>query len=552
MLTTDVVRRGEPGFPLDDAWIHAVFARNLATGHGFSFNPGEPVGGSTAPLWSIALAGAYLATGDMIVGAMLLGAACYVLGVLVAVALARRLGAGGRTAALAGTLVALVPWQVWGILSGMEIPLYVLLSLLGLHLALAPRPPLARRALLGTIVLSLATLSRPECATLLVATWLGMATGHLRAPTTARPVRVRRLAAVCLHAAIAVAVLLPWALFNHATAGSWLPTTYAVKAGHTGLAAAASGLDVTRLVGALVGEPVRHLGLLAGRLLEVDPVLLPFAVLGCVHLWRSRRGGGGAGRTLVVAWLLYPLAMSLVEPHSRLASRYVVTPMVLFVLIGVIGVAAMLRSVRQASATWHRFLVRGLVAACLLIQLAGCIVAAGRWSQGIGNINRLHRRAARWIDRELPAECVIALDDIGAIRYHARQRVIDMIGLASPEVIPLRARGLTPAQIVCAMAADAVATVRPWQFRDRAVFPCVRVFRVDDNIASVSDSLLVLEVECTSTRPAGGRPADQGGASGGAWSTAPAGPGAGGTWMDRLAVRRLWYHREVPRSPRDR
>ena len=28
------------GFPLDDSWIHQVFARNLATGHGFSFNPG--------------------------------------------------------------------------------------------------------------------------------------------------------------------------------------------------------------------------------------------------------------------------------------------------------------------------------------------------------------------------------------------------------------------------------------------------------------------------------------------------------------------------------
>ncbi len=37
------------GFSCDDAWIHAVIARNLAEGHGYSFNPGESVRGSTAP-----------------------------------------------------------------------------------------------------------------------------------------------------------------------------------------------------------------------------------------------------------------------------------------------------------------------------------------------------------------------------------------------------------------------------------------------------------------------------------------------------------------------
>ena len=40
---------GTYGFPLDDSWIHAQFARNLALGNGFSYNPGVPVSGSTAP-----------------------------------------------------------------------------------------------------------------------------------------------------------------------------------------------------------------------------------------------------------------------------------------------------------------------------------------------------------------------------------------------------------------------------------------------------------------------------------------------------------------------
>ncbi len=44
---------GWTAFPLDDSFIHLQFARNLAEGHGFAYNPGVPVAGSTAPLWTL-------------------------------------------------------------------------------------------------------------------------------------------------------------------------------------------------------------------------------------------------------------------------------------------------------------------------------------------------------------------------------------------------------------------------------------------------------------------------------------------------------------------
>ena len=50
-------------FPLDDSWIHLHFARNLAEGAGFAYNPGVPVAGSTAPLWTLLLAGAFALAG---------------------------------------------------------------------------------------------------------------------------------------------------------------------------------------------------------------------------------------------------------------------------------------------------------------------------------------------------------------------------------------------------------------------------------------------------------------------------------------------------------
>src|SRR5512135_3568930 len=44
------------GFPLDDAWIHATYARNLAIRGEWSFLPGQPSAGSTSPLWRLLLA----------------------------------------------------------------------------------------------------------------------------------------------------------------------------------------------------------------------------------------------------------------------------------------------------------------------------------------------------------------------------------------------------------------------------------------------------------------------------------------------------------------
>ena len=51
---------GGVGFPLDDAWIHARFADNLANGYGPSYNPGIPSPGSTSPLRALLLGATYL------------------------------------------------------------------------------------------------------------------------------------------------------------------------------------------------------------------------------------------------------------------------------------------------------------------------------------------------------------------------------------------------------------------------------------------------------------------------------------------------------------
>ena len=59
-LAVSVWGYGSWGFPLDDAWIHQTYARNLARSGQLAFVPGVPSAGSTAPLWSFLLSIGYL------------------------------------------------------------------------------------------------------------------------------------------------------------------------------------------------------------------------------------------------------------------------------------------------------------------------------------------------------------------------------------------------------------------------------------------------------------------------------------------------------------
>src|SRR3989337_2513205 len=48
------------GFPLDDAWIHQTYARNLGLHGMMAFSPGQPSTGSTSVAWTVLLAAGYL------------------------------------------------------------------------------------------------------------------------------------------------------------------------------------------------------------------------------------------------------------------------------------------------------------------------------------------------------------------------------------------------------------------------------------------------------------------------------------------------------------
>ena len=196
------------GFPLDDAWIHLHFARNVAEGAGFAYNPGRPVAGSTAPLWTLVLAIGTVVAGASVVMAKVMGTAATIAAGVLTRRAALAWGAPPAPALVASVALLWTGAMAWGALSGMELGLAAMLVAAAL---LAH----ARGRLVATALLAaLAVLARPEAIVLIP---LFMLSG--------RP-RVRRLLVFC---GITAVVLAPAVIFSLATVGAPMPATAVAK-----------------------------------------------------------------------------------------------------------------------------------------------------------------------------------------------------------------------------------------------------------------------------------------------------------------------------------
>ena len=199
---------GVVGFPLDYSWIHLRFARNLAEGQGFAYNPGVPVSGSTAPLWTLLLGALFRLVGSEPLFAKAAGSAAALAAAWLAARLTLEWTADRSAAAVAGVLTALAGPLLWGALSGMEVTLAAALVTGGLLAHVTGRD------LVAAALLALAVLARPESALVFVLVW---ASGSWS----------RRRAALF---ALAFAVIVgPWVAFNLATTGSPLPSPATAK-----------------------------------------------------------------------------------------------------------------------------------------------------------------------------------------------------------------------------------------------------------------------------------------------------------------------------------
>ncbi|HTX80326.1 MAG TPA: hypothetical protein VMC62_11685 [Longilinea sp.] len=396
------------GFPLDDAWIHQTFARNLALYGEWAFVHGQPSAGSTSPLWSALISIGYFLHIDTYAWTFALG----------------WLGLFGTAAA--GEILFRVhypeakfwfPWVglmlaaewhlVWSADSGMEtgvmaavvVLTFLLLSYKNVHWFV-----------LGCI-LGLSVWLRPDGLTLLGPVMM------VAALAESSELRTKIYSALKVIAGFLL-FFLPYLYFNYHFAGNWWPNTFYAKQAEYQI---------------LTTQPFisRLASLSALPIIGVGSLLLPAAVYMVFYAVKNRNWPviafflWWAGYTIIYAWRL---------PVTYQHGRYLMPAMPVVFLLGALGYFQLFKSRPKIKLFNYVFLV--WMASCVGLNGSFYVIGANQYAQDVAVIETEMVDTAVWVRDNTPPDALIAVHDIGAMGYFGDRKILDMAGLVSPEVIP--------------------------------------------------------------------------------------------------------------------
>ncbi len=483
---------GTLGFPLDDAWIHAQFARNLATGHGFTYTGGRWVAGSTSPAWTLLLALGYLASRSALIAGKGLGLALQLVCGVLAARLVLTLTGNRALAAVGAAIIFITPAMVWGALSGMEIGLTCALVLGGFSRYLAAGDD-GRRRLTGIALLALACLARPE--TLVI---FGIVAVHALSKSRSVADFGRMAGGIVI---VAVVVFGPFVLFDYLTTGRPLPTTYYAKSGPGLLRVVPEGnRELTeRLFFTHGPNAVRQFG---DTLVNQYGLAAIVMVAGFVAAFTTALRRNGAA-LIAISVLTASFAMGLVAPMRLKPENFRYTAQ-LVTLAAVLGVSAL-------SLVWPlltRRALRGALVAAMCAAIGYQSIDSARiYAGSVKTIEQLHVTLATWMRDHLPPGTVVAVNDIGALAYFGGHDIVDLEGLVSPEALahPRASRGIG---FTSETKPDYVAIFPTWypDISSRPdLFPEVYRVSITDNYVSAGDVLVVYRTPWTRFPPIPGR-----------------------------------------------
>ena len=394
------------GFPLDDAWIHQTYARNLAEHGEWSFLTGKPSDGSTAPLWSALLALGYILRVPPLVWAVLLGAgALWGLSVLAESAVRRIVTTYRPRFPWAGAVLA-VEWHlVWAAGSGMETLLYALLVTAVLVLLISNS-----RHFFGLGLLIGASIwVRPDGITLLGPAFLILAINQVQWKK-----RIKAILGLSMGAA---SLLASYLLFNLSVSGLPLPNTFYAKQ-----AEYASYLQIP-FIQRLASEALQPM-------IGVGIVLLPGLILACVNAIRKQEWSIPVAIIWLVGFLgLYAWRLPVTYQHGR----YVIPAIPVYTILCLVGLVEF-SQIHGKHFRWAVSIFWKLTVGITLFIFWGRGALA--YAQDVAVIETEMVKTAKWVAVNVPPEAVVAAHDIGALGYFGGHDLVDLAGLVSPEVIP--------------------------------------------------------------------------------------------------------------------
>ena len=398
----------------EDALISLRYAENIAAGNGFVYNLGEHVQGTTTPLFTLFLAlFKFLHLPAMICGKLLNVAAEGVTsGLIAALFLRYRM----KLAAITGGLMfafsaSNIKWSV----SGMETGLYIACVMLAFYYW-------QRSRALSGLWVAVAFLVRPD-AILIVPVLLFFGWDR-KIPS----LRLKDIVPGAL-------VVTTWMLFALIYFGS--PISHSIIAKKV--------VYIDRAASVMPNLSI-IMDKFFNKVPVVSPLLLVGFLLGCIVSWRK------VTLRIVALWtLLYCATFVLSKTHIH--GWYLAPPLLGYITISVLGwfrIADLLNTklrIFQKLSHVHWLNGAAQVFVVLIIASAG-LMTVSRAMDEVKNDqmyeDQVRAPLGRWLNENTSSDATIALEPIGYIGYFSDRRILDTMGLVSPEVTEFYKRGNPP------------------------------------------------------------------------------------------------------------
>jgi len=466
--------------PLDDVYIHFQYAREMAAGEPYVYNPGlPPTSGATSFLYPYMLAAGYLLGFQGLnlgLWAMLLGMVALACSTWLVYRLVLAFGAPGWLAVLAGILFAMSGPVSWHFMSGMETGWVILFTLGTLYSLIIYPHPLTPSPLHGEggqmrarhviVLASLLALIRPEGGILAALAMMALWT------------QVRKVGAGTRYIS---SLLIPILAIGVQPLVNLLLTGSAVASGNAaksvfGVIPFAWGVVIGRIL-----DQWRQLWteLLTGSSpregLYIAPLMLVVAGIGIIRLlWERRWRAVGL---VLIGWLaIGTLAVSTLDTAFWHFKRYqmpfiaLLFPLAGWGLVGIWdfawGSAETAKKMGSTPSGLYRIytvlttvfrdpitdiyvrreradlpnlgvviLRGGMICGSVfafVVAVSTAVQFLHHYALNVDYIYQQPLQMARWLEANTPPDAVIAVHDVGMIRYLGGRTTLDIVGLTTP------------------------------------------------------------------------------------------------------------------------
>jgi hypothetical protein len=405
----------ERAFPIDDSYITLTAARNVAERNLLAVNPDAPLCGVTSPLHATltGLLGKLLGVEIAVRVIGLIGYLALAWGMVV---WARQLGARFATALGIAFVIVLCGPLTFGALNGMETTPFAALLIWSFVFyeksEERPRLLFAMGALAG-----LAILTRPEGWFLAAALFATKLLRHRREPATI----VKILGA----GLVAGLVVSPYLVANHALLGQWFPPTVSAK---------------KHFFHEWCRPPIlRGIAVCLSWTLLFGPTLLIAPLLLFAGVWWRR-----VYPPLFLGIFYAAYAHEFPGALGHYWGRYQ-HPLMPIVFIGLALGAARLHERVKANGPAAAKVLGALLAAFFAATAAvGANVQDAAYRHALAMANGYLSAVSKWVRWHSAPGDTVGTVDIGFLYYFGERKVLDLVGLADPEVAKIYAQNNDP------------------------------------------------------------------------------------------------------------